>query len=64
VDKAFRKIKAGLEDARDGNVDVMPSCGCVFCDLELEPVKRGDILGHPTNDSRQSWVVCTRKDKS
>jgi hypothetical protein len=44
--KAFEKIRAGLSEALEvarGNpaviqhIKVTPSCGCVFCDLDLKP---------------------------
>ena len=39
---------------------VTPSCGCVFCDLELEPERCGDELAHYTNDKNRPWVICTK----
>ncbi len=50
MSKAGRKILAGAEEALRvargdlktiENIKVTPSCGCVFCDLDLKPHEDG-----------------------
>lgn len=68
-----KKILDGLEDAvrlaqsapADGDADmdkIAESCGCVFCDLGLDPELQGDELVHFTNDEDRPWVICGRSE--
>lgn len=43
--------------------EVIPSCGCVFCDLCLEPERLGDELVHFTEDPDRPLVICTKGKK-
>ena len=42
--------------------EVIPSCGCVFCDLDLKPAV---IDGKPAHrvDDMGTYVPCTKSDK-
>lgn len=46
---------------------ITPSCGCVFCDLDLERIKRAydRKYVHPVKhrDGKSEWVLCTKDDE-
>jgi hypothetical protein len=48
---------------KDPDDDVIPSCGCVFCDLALVPQMIESKPMHPVDQLGQ-FVPCTHKDKS
>ena len=62
--------KAEMKRARDSMMapDVEDSCGCVFCDIDLEPVEHEGRQQHFVRVSKrlrktappESWVPCTR----
>ena len=46
--------------------EVVPSCGCVFCDLDLEPEMIEGEPMHPVDDDingNGGFVPCTRGTK-
>ncbi len=55
--------RGGIYDDHYGDgqpVEVHDSCGCVFCDVGLEPERRfGRLMHH--RDRCDDWVPCTRQ---
>jgi hypothetical protein len=50
--RVFNKIAAGLNDVV--KIAHTPSCGCVFCDIGLEPDDLGDHY------IKQQFIKCTK----